>query len=304
MRKQSPHRGQPPPDRTRGQVLSRSTGQPSAPSVGPLRLVVLSVRCESRARERRAIEAGLRATFDGYDGRRLALLPGVGHERPLVWLTELLRGLAANGLFEATAGGRSGFYAHCFTRDLLHGPIYQRFATSRDASRAIVGEVLMECAPGGIRTFPIGGLTAGVLICGENNILVNQQSLGNRCGGVRHFPETSLFEHVGLVHNGAHTLMGNWGKLNARFAWLSGGGRLATYATNNDGRRWGRALRLFYDGRRLADGDAAVSESGLHCAVRIDADRDRYRAIVADVAPDLLRGLPGSPIRPDAGPSE
>jgi len=219
----------------------------------------------------------------------------VGQSRPLRWFSELLTAHGSDGLFEANATGRAGFYGFSSADGVPTGPVLQRFATSRDASRAIVEEVLTECAPGGIRSFTVGGLSAGILICGENNILVNQQSQGNRCRGVRHFPRTRLFAHVGLIHNGAHTLMGNWGKLNARFEWLSRGRRIATYATNNDGRSWGRALRFFYDGRRLADGDSATSEPGLHCLICADEARDRYRAVVADISLELLRALSGTP---------
>ena len=57
-----------------------------------------------------------------------------------------------------------------------------------------------------------------------------------------------------VVFNGAHSTMGNWGKLDERFKLLSGQRGRAFYATNCGKAGWGRStVRGYYSGVLLAD---------------------------------------------------
>lgn len=126
----------------------------------------------------------------------------------------------------------------------------------------------------------MAGRMVGILVCGENNVLRNRQSGGNAVS-VRHHAGAELFEHAHIVCNGAHTVMGNWGKLERRFEYLSRRGRCALYATNCDARSWRRACRAYVNRQRVATGEGAESSAA---SARIIKDAlDTFRAVVLDL---------------------
>ena len=143
--------------------------------------------------------------------------------------------------------------------------LYQQFPDSKRATPDAVWNLLTQCdrkAKDG-RVVCIGGIAIGLLICGENNILANKQKEENRAY-VRHFPAANLFQGVRVLFNGAHTSMGEWGKIERRFEFLSSEKRWLLYATNNKKKNWGSsAVRVYYDGCNVATSNAPTSKSGV-----------------------------------------
>ena len=168
-------------------------------------------------------------------------------------------GVAA--LFESYLHGRADEKDRAYRafepgKGMLPVEIRQVFATSKAANKQKVKDLVKDCNPGGKRTIVVGGLPIGLLVCGENNILANRQSKGNEAY-IRHNLKGALFPHLKVVFNGAHTPMGNWGKLERRFEYLSRDRRWVFYATNTDRTSWGRrVLRAYYNGRLIADSEA------------------------------------------------
>lgn len=105
---------------------------------------------------------------------------------------------------------------------------------------------LLEDINEGKRTFNIKGKRFGILICGENNLLRNRQFKGNavnwRCGK----PSKTWCD---ILINPSHTSMGNWGKLNKRFEFLSGIYNHFIYLTNCHYNGFGTSsFRYYRDG--------------------------------------------------------
>ena len=76
--------------------------------------------------------------------------------------------------------------------------------------------------------------------------------------------------------------MGNWGKLERRFEYLSRDKRFMFYTTNNTKSWWTTSLRVYYDGQRLADGKG-VWKDDLYPIKMVEDPQDRFRALVVDV---------------------
>lgn len=216
-------------------------------------------------------------------GRRVVLLPGAGDQWPSPG--DVVRACQNHGaavLFERMDVAPRVWNAHETDGHGLGIDIEQIFGTSEeaDADPTLVDGLLARCAPGGERTVPLAGVDVGLLCCGENNVLRCAQANGNEVS-VRHHPGASLFDHVRVVHNGAHTNMGNWNKLNRRFEYLSRDRRIAVFATNNDAASWGAAVRIYFDGALLAEGNGDCRDvPDLEVEVVEDDTRDRYRGIV------------------------
>jgi hypothetical protein len=215
---------------------------------------------------------------------RIALLAGVQGDWPSTqFVCEALAPHRAFGLFEGRddASGRVAYRAFEPGRGLVGPAIYQLFAYSAEADADRVQQLLDECRPGESRTFNVAGIPIGLLVCGENNVLCNAQSDGNRVS-VRHGLADSLLDHVPVILNGAHTRMGNWGKLERRFEFLSRGARLVFYVTNKDRGSWQSCVRVYFDGRRLADGGQVYdSPPAMTLAVHAD-DENTFCAITVD----------------------
>jgi hypothetical protein len=162
--------------------------------------------------------------------------------------------------------------------------IYQLFAKSECANRhpELVEELLRQCGRAGERSIHICGITLGLLICGENNVLANEQGKGNR-PYVRFHGGSTLFPHLRLIFNGAHTKMGNWGKLERRFEFLSSGKRWALYATNNGKGEWGAStLRAYYDGSRIATSKGPEPNCRVPACI-CTSKNDRCRILTLDI---------------------
>lgn len=253
-----------------------------------LRVAVVSPRQGDRTSEDRAIRDVFTAARLGYAGPLLVLLPGAGDHwsRDGARIQALAQEYDAHAIFEGVVRSICA-YRMCGPEGIAAAAIHQRLATSAQAqrreTRGLVDDLLGEI-DAGERTLRAHGRAVGVLVCGENNVLVNEQSQGNRCLGVRGHPGRDLFPDVDLVLNGAHTVMGNWSKLNARFAWLSTGGRIACHTTNNNRRAWRSALRVFHDGVQVASGDHVDPQAapfGLRLVV--DREHDAFRVVVMDL---------------------
>jgi hypothetical protein len=153
-----------------------------------------------------------------------------------------------------------------------------------------VGDLLEACQRGQ-RIVLLGGFPIGLLVCGENNVLTNIQSQGNRAV-LRHHGQGEVFlrEKTRIVFNGAHDPMGNWGKLDRRFELLSAHERWAFYATNVR-TNWGRSiLRAYFDGHLIATtwgSEDGRSPPGVEIDV-VDAKDDLCQALWLDVPAAML----------------
>lgn len=123
------------------------------------------------------------------------------------------------------------------------------------------------------RKVEVAGKMARLIICGENNLLRNLQSDGNRVL----FRDDGLadrFERIrretGIFLNPAHTPMGELGKLKRRWSYLSSGAKLSLYTTNAPDRRLLGQKRLQYafaDEKELRPIQGPVIHGGLRLAV-------------------------------------
>ncbi|WP_152629472.1 hypothetical protein [Haliangium ochraceum] len=238
--------------------------------------------------------------FENHAGPRIALHAGALFTNE-PWPTRaevdaVARQHRVAALFEASnSDGRGAYRAFSPVAGALPVEIYQRFATSEQANAdpAMVAELVKDCGPYGERTVYLDGMPIGLFVCGEINILTNVQTQGN-VAHVRHDPTARVFGHnVPIVFNGAHTTMGNWGKLERRFHLLSQGGRWAFHVTNCDNANWGRStVRAYYDGQRVAtSAREAISTSipaGVHVQRISDASDERYIALVLDIPGVML----------------
>ena len=111
----------------------------------------------------------------------------------------------------------------------LDSRAFEQIFFDNTAKKEVVEE-LLEMLADGSRTFINFGLPISLLVCGENNIIMNKQSSGNKEVHVRHFESMKNLDAKALnaqvVLNGSHTIMGNWGKLHYRFCKLSSNKRL------------------------------------------------------------------------------
>lgn len=226
-----------------------------------IRIGVLATRRASENDLAAALDEVIETAFRDFHGRRLVLLPGAHcFTKDSRWpssralLDNILKKHRAAGLFEAREpGGQLAYFAY----DPSAGgrlPVVIRQVFSRsDAGEARVRAVVEACRAGQ-RTVVISGVPVGLLVCGENNVLANVQSEDNRVV-VRHVGGRELFPgDLKVVLNGAHTRMGNWGKMEKRFRWLSRSRRWAFFSTNVD-HSWGTGeLRAYFDGKLIARG--------------------------------------------------
>jgi hypothetical protein len=248
----------------------------------PLQVAAIGLRAGLGERRAEVVARAFEQVFRTSGCARLALLPGIDDDKVdgARWVRavrRLAKRYSVLVLFESSGGSREGSAFRAWDpiggADLLS--VRQLFAHSHQANRAprLVDAVLERSRPGAPGTCTWAGWDVGLLVCGENNVLANAQSRDNAVS-VRGRPGARIFEGTHIVCNGAHTLMGNWGKLDRRFEFLSEGGGVALYATNADGRSWARACRLYVDGRRIATGVDASGE------VEIVTDvEDEFRAV-------------------------
>lgn len=129
------------------------------------------------------------------------------------------------------------------------------------------------------------GIGIGILSCGENNILKNSQKHQNKKVYVRYHEneQISLWKKssIHMIFNGAHTIMGNWGKLDYRFKQLSEIYGLYLYSTNNTSSSWGKsALRIYSKGKLIADSSSVYKNKH---NIKLDNESNLYRALIMDM---------------------
>lgn len=131
----------------------------------------------------------------------------------------------------------------------------QKFATSSqvnadsDLYKSLVKEINK-----GDRTINVGNVEFGVLICGENNVLKNLQGDGNKVKWRYESPKINWGAKV--ILNPSHNTMGNWGKLNKRFEFLSKKYGYVIYLTNSSNQSFGKSsLRIYQNGKEIQNGD-------------------------------------------------
>lgn len=117
-------------------------------------------------------------------------------------------------------------------------------------------------------------------------------------------PVPRLVPAATVVFDGAHTEMGNLGKLWKRFEWLSADPpgrrpRPALFATNNTKGSWGRTLGAWWGGEKLATGATVLSAWTERGVLLVIEPRDEARGIVIDVQQcDTTRGRARGATRP------
>jgi hypothetical protein len=126
-------------------------------------------------------------------------------------------------------------------------------------------------------------LPIGVLLCGENTIVVNRRDgyIGLRT------PELVWPDTYDVLLNPSHSTMKRWRELKGTFGYLSAGGRTLIHATNrghqNDKtprRAWGATLAVYRDGAKIASGDPRDGVPGMWWDL---SERDEWRMITVDV---------------------
>jgi hypothetical protein len=245
-------------------------------------------------------EAALNA-FGTFAGPKLLLLAGSLHSWPtsVNEIRRIARAAHVPILFECEIQGRAAYMAVPAKGRQLPLKIYQLFIDSNQANRepGRVEELIGQCKKDGKRTIHISGITLGLLVCGENNVLANKQgdtSQVNRAY-VRGHDGSNLFRHLRLIFNGAHTKMGEFGKLKRRFEFLSSGRRWALYATNNKRansekeQEWGvSTLQAYYNGSRIATSEGPDPNCKVPTSI-FTSGNDQCRILTLDIAGHLLR---------------
>jgi len=282
-----------------------SKTKPDLPVGASIRLAILTLRGSTTEEVSGAFKAAVPQVFGSFEGRRILLLPGVRFKKTRrtskkmhpVWplhpddVVPVLSKSGVAALFESYDEDGRAYRAFEPGKGLLPVEIRQVFATSEEANkhREKVADLVTDCNPGGERTIVVGGLPIGLLVCGENNILANRQSKGNEAY-IRHNLKGALFPHLKVVFNGAHTPMGNWGKLERRFEYLSRDNRWVFYATNTERTSWGRSvLRAYYNGRLIADSEAVrVRDMRPVAGGLVDGGED-FRALWFEIPGKMLR---------------
>jgi hypothetical protein len=240
-----------------------------------------------------------RKIFADHKGPRIALHPGMAFVGSKSWPKDVEEVSQAAGdhkvtaLFEARKGsGRPAYRAVGPDGCELPIEIYQRFATSWDANADLdmVEKLVKDCGRDQQRTLNLAGLPLGLLVCGENNVLINPKSEGYQAR-VRYPRNAQIFEYVKVVFNGTHYTMGNWGKMHGRFEYLSRERRWAFFATNCDKKEWGlTTVRAYYDGRLIADSSGLRGKPphGVPKPFLVADEEQRYLALVFDIPGKLL----------------
>lgn len=229
----------------------------------------------------RALWDAFAQSFAPGDAARVLCLPGIQAQTPSTWEDSVVaaaRKHRADALFEVLTPNGARYRYFDLASDSVGGLATQLFSRSKWATPSKVDALLKWFADPHERRFSSPPREVGLLMCGENNVLANIQKEDNRVV-VRHGRTAPILDGADVVFNGAHTLMGNWAKLNKRFEYLSVG-RVALYATNNSAGSWCSAVRAYVDGRIVANGAEIINpRGGAVVLVRDGSGGDRFRAI-------------------------
>ncbi len=258
-----------------GVAAQDAIAQPDAKAVAEAKkgeaktqILVVSLLGSTSLRLMKALDAALKK-FPAIEGaNNIVFLPGAKSVEPhkVRWPADaeaVAKACADAGfasVFEAHTGRRTAYYVFDAKGRLLTTPIEQVVFTSKCPEPAY--EALhRETQKGGNRIFTVAGIQFGLLVCGENNLMMNEQSNNNEVV-LRHGLTGALFPGCGVVLNGAHTPMGNWGKLTKRFEYLSDE-RWAFFATNHIDPEadWStQTARVSVNGALIADGMTSADE--------------------------------------------
>ncbi|RLA09058.1 MAG: hypothetical protein DRQ51_00290 [Gammaproteobacteria bacterium] len=131
----------------------------------------------------------------------------------------------------------------------------QKFATSTEVNNdSDLYKSLADEINKGDRTISLKHVEIGVLICGENNILVNKQAKQNKVKW--RYEQPKINWNPKIIINPSHNSMGNWNKLNKRFEFLSKKFEYVIYLTNSSHKTFGKSsLRVYKKGVEIKNGE-------------------------------------------------
>lgn len=262
-----------------------------------IEVVLLSFKLDERALNDQVLDEAYAQICKTDHPHRIILHPGVGYKKDFMWpkspssIKQTAKKYGVSAFFEAHDPERNEayYFAYQHADHLDRMEPAQLFGTSKVANqkKPLINQLIAHSQQQGERVAQVRGVPFGFMMCGENNLLVNQQSQQNRVS-VRHHPELDVFDHVRCVVNGAHTTMGNWGKLERRFEYLSRNERFCFYLTNRSDNTWKTALRVYYNSERLVDGKVILNSNRFKSKLIIDP-ADRYRAISIHLPYELMK---------------
>lgn len=139
-------------------------------------------------------------------------------------------------------------------KNIIKRDIKQLFSESSQAKPEIVEELVERLE--NERKVEVEKNICRLVICGENNMLMNRQSEGNKV----YFRVPELYDRFERIYknadvflNPAHTPMGNLGKMRKRWSFLSRDARLCVFTTNaldSRGLHQDRLQYIFKNGKR------------------------------------------------------
>lgn len=137
---------------------------------------------------------------------------------------------------------------------------------------------LIELLNDGNRVFKLAGKRIAVLLCGESNILRNDQAKKHppcpRYGDIQ-WP----FKVYDVLVNPTHTSWQRWFLLRERMAYCSQKKRMAIFCANNRFRTWENSLFVYHNGKECLRGDL---RNKCGWPIRVDSN-DTWRMVTVEV---------------------
>lgn len=209
-------------------------------------IVSLIARDYNKIPERNVIL--LSSLLDRFRNEDLIMFPGwtLASKSDLCFLLETIANQHTTFVLEIGSGYETrnyprsdeGFYI-IKGKSIIKGPIKQLFKNSAEANsneNNLILNYLNKLEKE--RLFEVNNKNVRLIICGENNILLNRQKDKNKVDGLRSDDKelknkfASILENTDVFLNPAHTPMGNLGKLKKRWAYLSKDSRTCLFTTN------------------------------------------------------------------------
>jgi len=152
-----------------------------------------------------------------------------------------------------TENGKNNYY-ELYSKFGSKNTCRQLFVDSSEVeTNSELCESLIQKIDNGDRTINVGGVNFGIIICGENNVLKNLQLEDNRVIWRCMSPNNWNAE---VILNPSHNTMGNWGKLQKRFEFLSNKYGYVIYLTNSSCQGFGKSsLKIYNKGREIKNSD-------------------------------------------------